>query len=365
MVINSCQIKTYIFLFSVLLSFNFSDSNALDQDNQDTILLSQSSLKYIEKIDTIISLKLNMNTEYEQFEVKGDNFYYDIRPNISLSSKLSFGYRFISLGIGFKPKFIPGNNDNDLQGVTKGISFGINIITDHWLQDVQFVYAKGFYLHNTDDYDPDWIKGVDPYIQFPELIVAALRGYTGYKLNENYSLKAISSKTEIQLKSCGTFIPFLNYNYYETDNFSNDPAQQSSQKSNNFDAVASFACLYTFVIRSHFYTSVGLTPGIGFQYTNLLTRLPDEDIRSHSTDPIYSFQEHIAFGYNSRKFFTGAELSSTQASHQQNKTTVQTKATRTFFQIFVGFRFNAPKFLKHETDVVKSIAPAKIQKIIE
>lgn len=365
MVINSHHLKVSISLLSVLLFFNFFSGVGFAQINHDTLTLRNQTLQYIDKIDTIISLKLNLNTEYDQFEVRGDNFYYDLRPNISLSSKLSFGYRFLSFGIGFKPKFIHGNNDNDLKGVSKGISLGINIITDHWLQDGQFVSAKGFYLHNTVDYNPEWVKGTDPYIQFPELKFASISGFTGYKFNKNFSLKSISSKTEIQLKSCGSFIPYIVYNYYETDNFSKNLDQQSSQKSNNFNAVASLSYLYAFVFRSKYYTSIGLTPGIGFQYTNLLTRFTTNSLRTHSSSPLYWLKEQVAAGYNSRKFFIGGEISLAQASHSQANTTVQTKATRTFFQIFTGFRFNTPKFLKQKTDAVKRIVPVKLQKIIE
>jgi hypothetical protein len=323
------------------------------------------SAKYIGKVDTIISIKLNVNTEYEQFEERGSNFYYDIRPNISLSTKLSFSYRFISFGIGFKPKFIPGNNDNDMQGTTKALSFGLNILTQHWMQDLQFAYVKGFYLHNTADFEPGWNKGEDPYLLLPDLKVAVLRGSTGYKFNKNFSLKSISSKTEIQLKSCGSFIPSLTYDYYEIDNQSQDTSQHSSQKSNNIDLFTSFGYIYTFVIKSKFYASAGLFPGVGFQHTKLLTRFPDGNVTSNYTDPLLQLQEKIGLGYNSKKLYAGAEFSASQMTHNQNNTSVQINAARIYFQVFVGYRFNAPKFLKHETDVVKDLAPTQIQKILE
>ncbi len=321
--------------------------------------------KYIGKVDTIISFKLNVNTEYEQFEERGSDFYYDIRPNISLSTKISFSYRFISFGIGFKPKFIPGNNDNDMQGATKALSFGLNIQTQHWMQDLQFAYVKGFYLHNTADFESGWNKEEDPYLMLPDLKVAVLRGSTGYKFNKNFSLKSISSKTEIQLKSCGSFIPSLTYDYYEIDNQSQDTSQHSSQKSNNIDLFTSFGYIYTFVIKSKFYVSAGLFPGVGFQHTKLLTRFPDGNVTSNYTDHLLQLQEKIGLGYNSKKFYSGAEFYVSQMTHNQNNTSVQTNATRIYFQLFVGYRFNAPKFLKHETDVVKDLAPTQIQKILE
>jgi hypothetical protein len=357
---------TYIIsICSVLLLLVHYPGQVSAQNNADTIVVEKSISKYIDKVDTIISVKLNLNTEFEQFLQIVNDVTYDIRPNITLGTKFSFSYRFISFGFGFKPKFIPGNNDNDMQGKTKVFGFGTNIITSHWMQELQFAYIKGFYLYNTGDFFPEWEEGTDPYIQLPDNRYAVLRGSTAYKFNENYSVKSISSKTEIQLKSCGSFIPVLSYDYYELDNKSDDPAQTSSQFSSNFDMVASLGYMHTFVIKSKFYASAGLFGGAGFHHTSLLTRMPTEELHDKHTDPLFRAQERIGFGYNSRKFFAGAELYSSQSTYSESNNAVQVSAMRTSFQVFAGYRFNAPKFLKHETDVVKNMAPAPIQKIIE
>jgi len=357
-------LKPCIYLLQSTFLF-FLSLPAFSQNQDDKEKLQSTMNQYILRYDTIVSIKLNINTEYDYFEVNGDDFFYDIRPNISLSNKLSFAYRFISFGIGFTPKFIPGNNDNDLQGKTKTFSFGVNISTSHWLQELQYVTIKGFYLHNTDDYQTGWNKGVDPYIQFPDLRVKMLRGSTGYKFNPNFSLKAISSQSEKQLKSCGSLISLLNYDLFNIDNKSKDSTQSSSQRSNNFALTASLGYIYTFVLSSKFYTSLGIIPGGGFQHTNLLTRTPDGDIETKYTDPVFRISEKAGIGYGNDKFFTGAEISLSQAMHKQSNTSVQTKASRTFFQVFLGYRFNAPGFLRKETDAVKGIAPEIIKKNLE
>lgn len=362
---NLFQHRYTISLFSIFLFFTNFTCQLSAQKVSDSILITKPALVYIAKVDTIISVKLNVNTEFEQFMQQVNDVSYDIRPNIALGVKLAFSYRFISFGIGFKPKFIPGNNDNDMQGKTKTLSFGTNIITSHLMQELQFAYIKGFYLYNTGDFVPGWEEGTDPYHQLPDNKYVVLRGSTGYKVNKNYSVKSISSKTEIQLKSCGSLIPVLAYDYYEMDNQSDDPAQTSSQFSSNFDMVASLGYMYTFIIKTKFYASAGLFGGAGFHHTSLLTRMPDEDIKTKHTDPLFRMQERIGLGYNSRKFFGGAELFSSQSSHSENDNIVQIQSARTSFQVFVGYRFNAPKFLKHETDVVKNLAPAPIQKILE
>jgi hypothetical protein len=325
------------------------------QNSPDTIINSSSGNTYFEKEDTIISIKLNVNSEYELFTVEGDDFYYDIRPNIALSSKISLNYRFISLSLGFTPKFIPGNDDNEIKGATKAFSLGINMSGSHWIQDLQGFHIRGFYLENTADFDPSWVEGKDPYIQFPDLDVIAFRGSTGYKVNENFSLKALNSQTEIQLRSCGSFFPYLLYNYYVIDN--KTTASSSSQKTKNFDAVASAGYAYTFVIRSKYYASFGINAGIGFQHTNLLTTSLEGDVTTKYNDLLFRSQEKIALGYNSRKLFTGIEASLAQSTHNQGNTSVQNESFRTYFQVFIGYRFRAPKFIKHETDIIQKAIP--------
>jgi hypothetical protein len=44
---------------------------------------------------------------------------------------------------------------------------------------------------------------------------------------------------------------------------------------------------------------------------------------------------------------------------------VSEKAMRTYFQVFIGYRFTAPWFVKHETDVIKEAVPSELQKLIE
>jgi hypothetical protein len=348
------------FLQYTILFFLSVPAFSQNQAEKDSIKSTINS--YVLKYDTVLSIKLSANSEYDYFEVNGNDFYYDIRPNISLSNKLSVAYRFISFSIGFTPKFIPGNNDNDIQGETKAFSLGVNLSAQHWQQYLQYATVKGFYLHNTGDFNTDWNEDTDPYILIPELGVKTIRGATGYKFNPNFSMNAFNGQTEKQLRSCGSMIAIFNYDWFNIDNKSSDPSQSSSQRSNNLALTGSLGYMYTFVLQSKFYASLGVLPGVGFQHTKLLTRTLDGDFETKYTDPVFRITEKGAIGYNSDHFFTGAEISLSQAWHKQNKTTVQTRAMRTYFQVFLGYRFNAPRFLKKETDAIKSKTPELIQK---
>jgi len=235
----------------------------------------------------------------------------------------------------------------------------LNLFTDHWSQELQFGRTKGFYLYNTGDYNSGWVKGADPYIQFPGLRVIAFSGTTSYKFNSNFSLKAITSQTEIQIKSCGSLIPSLSYSYYRIDNKEVKVNQTSSQVSHAYDAVLGLGYYYTFVISSRVYVALGLAPGCGAVYTHLITQLPGEKIRSDYLSAVFRMRERVGIGYNSRKIFAGVDLSLTQSTQERSGSSVQLNASRTYFQVFAGYRFIAPAFLKKKVLQVEKLVPLK------
>lgn len=339
--------KLTVFCELVLLMF-FSANPLFSYGVSDKEKLSQDSNQYILKFDSLICVKLNVNSEFDLFRISGNDFYFDIRPNINLWNKLTVSYQHLTMNIGFKPAFLPGNGNDDLKGETKSFAFELQGYGKHWLQELHYYTTKGFYLKNTGDFKTDWTEGVDPYIQFPELGIKAFRGVTGYKFNPDFSLRAISMQTEKQLKSSGSFISVLNYDFFKIDNRGKnlDTTRQTGQISKNFLLNGSFGYMYTFVIHSDFYASIGVLPGGGFQHINLRTLTPEGDIYSKYIDPVFRMIEKAAIGYNHKRFFSGAEISLTQAIQWHKNTNVKTITDRTYFQVFFGYRFNAPGFLK-------------------
>jgi len=357
-VVNQRNLRSSIIYFILFLTSGIVFAQSSDME-------SGTLRTYIARVDTLLTIKLDAHTEYIGFNVVGNDFRYDIRPNIRVSTKLSLSYRFLSLGFSYKPGFIPGNNDTDVQGKTRTFGFGITLQPGHWYQDLQFNYVKGYYLHNTIDFDPNWVEGKDAYIMVPDLRTAFIKGATGYKLNKNLSLKAISSKTEIQLRSTGSFLPFLFYEYYETDNTSAGQTHFSGQRSNNFDIVLAPGYVHTFVFGHGFYCSMGLFPGMGLQYTRLRTYQNGIELPAHFYDMLFRIQERAAIGYNTRKLFAGAELTMSQSSNKQHGTSVTTNTHYAYVRVFLGFRFQAFRLLKKETDAAKNIAPPIIQDMLE
>ena len=301
---------------------------------------------YFATYDSVLSIKLSATSDYDFFEIKGDEFDYDIRPNISTMLKAFINYRHLAVNFGFSPKFLPGNNDNDSQGKTKSFLLGLQLFPKNWFLALQYSKTEGFYLHKTNDFGSDWNEQTDPYIQIPELKVKAVRFNAGYKLNPNFSVRALSTQIDQQLKSCGSFITYLNNDWYIFDNKSDSAAQNSSQKSNDIIIAFSFGYMYTFVLDTKLYASVGFFPGAGIQHTNLITRKSEGQFKSTYTDPLVRLNEKAAIGYNNRKFFVGGEISLLQSFTKQSNTSVHTTTSRTYFQAFAGYRFDWQPFKK-------------------
>ena len=75
---------------SILPCLLFFSPAIFSQTGQDTVPARLPQTRYFEKMDTVISLRLNLNNEHERFVLNGDDFKYDIRPNIILGNRISF-----------------------------------------------------------------------------------------------------------------------------------------------------------------------------------------------------------------------------------------------------------------------------------
>jgi hypothetical protein len=184
----------------------------------DSVPKPSPAVGYISKMDRVVSIRLNFNNEYDQFILHGQDQNYDVRPSLSVSNRISVNYRFISLGVGFTLRFLPGNHGNDKQGQTRTFYLRMNLFLNHWFQELQYGKLTGLYVSNTSDFIPGWDDDKDPYIQFPGLVVYMVSGSTSYKFNPNFSIKALTTQTEIQRRSCGSFIPSLSYSLYMINN---------------------------------------------------------------------------------------------------------------------------------------------------
>ena len=302
---------------------------------------------YIEKHQDQIGIKFALSNHTNIFELHTDQYNLILKPNTAIKTNLFFNYRFILFGVGFAPKFLPGNNDDKKKGTSEIFWIASKINLNHWIQQLKFSKTKGFYVDNSSDFvfDTDETRG--DYLLFPALTNISISGYSAYKWNKNFSFSAIEIQTERQLKSTGTPVAILTYRYYIIDNKIELTGNNSSQKSNNLESTLQLGYFYTHVYKQNFYFSTGISGGGGLLHTKLTTRFSDGATKSENNIPVFRSEGMLALGYNSRRFYMGIHAIGTYEKYRQSGNSVTNLEEGLGVQIFTGYRFNAPKWLQN------------------
>ena len=337
------SLRQMIYLALVIFFMGMANAAVCQKKMDTTMYIAEQG--WIEKMTNSPTVKLALTNDIETFFVDTETDDFDLRPNTSTLMRVQVNYRILSIGYSFAPKFFPGNKPDSIKGKTKNSGFGFGLNFDRLFTGLSYRHAKGYYVKNTKDYQPNWIDG-DAYLQSPEMVTDDFHGGTAFKFNRKFSQPSLISQTERQLRSAGSFIPTALYRYYIVDN----KATGTTRKSNNFQFSIGPGYYHTFVIKSRFYFSAGLTPSFGFIYSRLLTRYSSGNVVTKKTSPVISFEGRSGIGYNGRRFFTGAYLTFASSIYTQKGTTAVNKNTRFTSQLFLGYRFNAPKILSKTYD---------------
>ena len=297
-----------------------------------------------------IAVDISLNNSFKTFKVESSFNKFLLYPNTLNNLRLNANYEFISFGVEFSPEFLPSNGDNDLKGKTRSFQLGTSLVFRHWFSDISYSKVKGYYLRNTIDFNSNWASG-DPFSQLPDLNYEGLSISAGYINNSRFSLQSLTTQTERQLKSSGSFMPVFNLDYYVINDQSN---ATNTQKSNNIEVSIGPGYTYTFVLKEKFYTSLGLFGSIGYLNTKLTTRFLSGDIITIQDNFILRVDCKAGIGYNGRKFYSGLFGRISGTRFQQENTTVMNTEARVFYHLFFGMRFNAPNFIKKEVKKIKS-----------
>lgn len=305
----------------------------------------------IEYMGHFINLKLSQLAGLNRLAVHNAGNDVDLAINAQSVTRIGVSYRFISFAIKYIPKFLPGNDDDAIKGKSSGTGYSFNVNLKHWQQELSYSRNKGYFLKNTAAYRPGWQTG-DPYLQFPLLVNTVYEGITAYNFNNRFSVNAIATQTERQLKSAGSFMPTLLYRYQITDDQTGLNTSNSSQKSNSFELLVGAGYHYNFVFGKGFYLALGATPGIGYVHTKLTTRYLVEQFVSRQSNVIFRVDGNAGAGFNGKRFFAGAYFRYSAASFNQQRTTVVSKEANLSGQIFAGYRLQAPKWLASNVTAV-------------
>ena len=240
----------------------------------------------------------------------------ELIPNDKVYLGLSVLFRSLEIDLGYAPNFFSENRDNE---DSKLVTFNFRMFWHRWMQSVDFYYQKGFFARSGGNSIP-----------FPDLSTFKIGGSTSYIFNDNFSFRAIGFQNEWQKKSAGSFIP--SFTFYYTRFRLEESGSQSNDHS--YDIAIGPGYYYNLVIGKHFLLGAGATVGLGANFT----QSQDENTVSTLGQVIF----RSAIGYNSERFFTGINLTAQVLDYGQEQNT-RIDDTISFMELYVGYRFNAPK----------------------
>lgn len=319
-----------------------------------TIIYSQSrdsifASEYYLKMNNTLNLRMGISNDVNSFRYFTSDTIYSIEPNTSLKLRASINYRFISLAIGISPKFL-ANHDVIEYGNTVIFDLRFNFFIQDWMQSFNVNRTEGYYASAIENMDGDFNQEPDDVIILPDLKTFSITSKTQYRFNENYSFKAAFNQNEIQTISTGSFVPSLTIGYYEIKD------ETSIQDSESIRIKLNAGYFYTFALNNHWYSNLGVDPGIGIEFNNIITRVEQEEFNDRYNNLAFDLNAHIGLGYNSGKFYGGMTLIGSAFSRDDNAV-MKFDNSRGYINFFLGYRFKAPKSFEKGMDWLEARNP--------
>jgi hypothetical protein len=347
----------YLFYISILLL-----PLLVYSQNEDTKTDSLPSLNpYIEDHSNQLNIKLDVTNERVAYFMPYKNNKAEIRTNLNVSYGVVFSYKFLSVRLGIRPKLSESELEN--KGKTDRFRLRVKLLFDKWTHRLEYNYTRGFYIENTSTID-DEIENPSFKIQFPYLTTNIVSGSSYYKFNDNYSVKAIESNTEIQLKSAGTFLVGIDYALYfvkGTDAVKLEDQGITSRDSYNeysgFSPIFNAGYHYTFVLHKYWYTNVYANPGVGIDFYNTKFFNTNGHTNSGNTSLFLTFKTGISAGYNGKHIYFGGDYNYHSNSEKLDSDDITLQPIRYNFHLFFGYRFKAPKQVRQPVEYIESKVP--------
>lgn len=297
--------------------------------------------EYIEKYPNRITGKLFYTNTFNSyvFSDRNSGIRVEAEPNKQNRIGASVSYSFITGSYSIAPNFLAENKDNE---DSRLFNLNLRIFPGKWMQTIDIYSEKGFYLKNQRS------------AYFPDIKSLKIGGSTSYILNDNFSYRAVSNQDEKQIQSAGSFIPGITY-YYSKFNIVADDSNGNriDEDLHSYDIALTPSYHYNFVPFDNFMLSLGANAGIGLNHS----KSDDESLTSLLTE----WSVSATTTYSVEKFYLGAHFRYLELNHNTDRTTV-TEDNIPFFQIFVGYRFKAPKKWVKTTNELMEKLKEKVEK---
>ncbi|MFB9051916.1 DUF4421 domain-containing protein [Formosa undariae] len=323
--------KVLFYIITLKCCFSVWSQDRIPTTENDSLhaIIYEETSDYIQIYKNRITAKLYyVNTSNSlMVQDRNSNFYVNLVPNKQDRIGASVAFRSIAISYAFAPNFLAKNKDNEDSKL-----FNLNLRTyfgKRWMQTLDFYNQKGFYIENKD-----------ASIYLPKTKSFKAGGSTSFILNENFSFRAIASQDEKQLKSVGSFIPGIVYYYSKMDFIAEDtdPANNFESDLTTFDIAFAPAYYYNFVPTKNLFLSLGISAGLGLNYSESKDSTTNESLTSLLTE--IDFRGAIT--YDIDNLYLGANYNYLILNHNTDRSSY-IKDNIPFFQAFIGYRFKAPR----------------------
>lgn len=251
---------------------------------------------------------------------ENDDVNFKLNPNKQDQIGFSAAFRSLVFSYSFAPKIFSENRNNEDSELR---NLNLRAFLGQFMLNFQLYKEKGFFIDVPD-------LGINEY--FPNFKTEKVGGILSYIFNKDFSYKAIVSQDEKQLKSAGSFVPNLFF-YYTDYDLKSDGINEDIY---SYDVAIAPAYYYNFVPSKNILISAGGSAGLGFNST----KTSEESLTSLLTE--LNFRASIV--YDKNNLYLGAHYSYLVLNHSFDRTTyVQDDIP--YLQFFIGYRFNAPKFM--------------------
>ena len=310
---------------------------------------AMTSTGHILKMNNTLNLRFDLDNDVRSFEFDTTDETYSILPNTRMRMAIAYNYRFITVKVGFSPEFLAAG-DSAEKGKTSVFRLTLDMFYKDFYQTFDYNRIKGYYVDGFNQGIPPIGQPDGEYLILPDMATWSFTGTTRYRFNENYSFKALVNQTEIQTKSAGSFVPELLYGYWEIKHPS------GPQDIESYYVIANAGYHQTFVLNRNWYANMGLSLGMGVEFSKIYTRIGELEYTDRVTSEAIDFNIQMGLGYNSKRFYAGTALIG-NAITRGEASVIKFNNVRGYFKVFVGYRFDPPRFLIETMDWIESKNP--------
>ena len=352
------RITFYSFVF-VLLSF-VSIHPAFTQETNDSTKLDrkkQPDSIYIKRLDTLLHLQSWISTNQMDYTlVYSDDFKLVLGPSETNSLSFGFSYRYLDLGLSFTPSFLNAGQHEDKKGESERFSFRTSFSMHRFNLSIDLNSVKGFYLKNSANFARGGTLPDSPYVIYPNLKVGNFAALLRYNVNPKFSTAALTSGTQIQLKSAWTVLPSFQFATFKFHNDSKTTGvQNESTLSTDLNLLLPVAG--TLVFSPKFSMSLAVGPSFGIDFFKSVSLDDSNRVAvTKGTKLITGYSLQTAFSFNSGRFFSGIESRYRSYGHKIEDVSRMIKQY-SYFQVYIGWRLRAPGFAKKALDWVNKVSP--------